>query len=203
MPFSRGDTPHIPLINLVDYYLVYKKAFNLGECSILKRITPVKHQHTHTFAPFLSPSVRTPSRRLSRKYDISSSMKISGSVPTAPSTWPTRRSARHSVGSILVPIPGDQTQTLIPGGQIACVDIKTSTMSHRNTLAQMCDLFWRKQITHFVNLANSSNRRSENIFLTLIIIKIIIKMSIFCQNITSPWKTKVRNGNGCCRPNSN
>ena len=153
---------------------------NLGECSILKRITPVKHQHTHTFAPFLSPSVRTPSRRLSRKYDISSSMKISGSVPTAPSTWPTRRSARHSVGSILVPIPGDQTQTLIPGGQIACVDIKTSTNESPEHASQ--EVFGENKS---VNLANSNNRRSENIFLTLYLL-IIIKMSIFCHNITSP-----------------
>ena len=30
---------------------------------------------------------------------------MSGSVPTAPSTWPTRRSARHMVGSSCVPTP--------------------------------------------------------------------------------------------------
>lgn len=39
-----------------------------------------------TLAAFLSPSVRTPSSLLSRKYEISSSVKISGSSPTAPST---------------------------------------------------------------------------------------------------------------------
>lgn len=58
-----------------------------------------------TLAPFLSPSVRTPNSRLRRKYEISSSVKISGREPTAPSTWPTIRSARQRVGSIFVPTP--------------------------------------------------------------------------------------------------
>mmetsp|Transcript_5823 Transcript_5823/g.12261 ORF Transcript_5823/g.12261 Transcript_5823/m.12261 type:complete len:206 (-) Transcript_5823:129-746(-) len=58
-----------------------------------------------TLAPFESPSVATPRSRRSRKKLISTSEKISGSVPTAPSTCPTSRSARVSVGSILVPTP--------------------------------------------------------------------------------------------------
>jgi hypothetical protein len=43
--------------------------------------------------------VRTPSSRRSRKKLISSSVKTSGSAPTSPSTCPTSRSARVSVGS--------------------------------------------------------------------------------------------------------
>lgn len=72
----------------------------------------ISHAACLTLAAFLSPSVRTPSSLLSRKYEISSSVKISGSAPTAPSTWPTIRSARHSVGSILVPTPARQQFTL-------------------------------------------------------------------------------------------
>eukprot|EP00123_Amoebidium_parasiticum_P012219 comp21201_c0_seq1/m.28805 comp21201_c0_seq1/g.28805 ORF comp21201_c0_seq1/g.28805 comp21201_c0_seq1/m.28805 type:complete len:353 (+) comp21201_c0_seq1:732-1790(+) len=58
-----------------------------------------------TLACFFSPSVRTPSNLRSRKYEISSSVKICGRFPTVPSTCPTMRSARQSVGSILVPTP--------------------------------------------------------------------------------------------------
>ena len=58
-----------------------------------------------TFAPFLSPSVLTPSSLRSKKYDISSSVYMSGNAPTAPKTCPTSLSALHNVGSILVPTP--------------------------------------------------------------------------------------------------
>ncbi|RNA23535.1 hypothetical protein BpHYR1_030776 [Brachionus plicatilis] len=58
-----------------------------------------------TLAAFLSPSVLTPSKRLSKNELISMSEKICGSESIVPSAWPTIRSALHSSGSILVPTP--------------------------------------------------------------------------------------------------
>lgn len=60
---------------------------------------------TPTLAPLLSPSVLTPSNLLNKKYDISNSVNMSGRASVAPNTWPTSRSARQRVGSILVPTP--------------------------------------------------------------------------------------------------
>mmetsp|Transcript_2980 Transcript_2980/g.5864 ORF Transcript_2980/g.5864 Transcript_2980/m.5864 type:complete len:213 (-) Transcript_2980:677-1315(-) len=58
-----------------------------------------------TLPAFSFPWVRTPRRRLRRKKFTSSSENTSGSWPTSPSTWPTRRSARVKVGSTEVPTP--------------------------------------------------------------------------------------------------
>mmetsp|Transcript_236 Transcript_236/g.919 ORF Transcript_236/g.919 Transcript_236/m.919 type:complete len:354 (+) Transcript_236:200-1261(+) len=58
-----------------------------------------------TLPCFSLPCVRTPSSRRSRKKLTSSSVNTLGSLPTSPSTWPTSRSARVSVGSTVVPTP--------------------------------------------------------------------------------------------------
>mmetsp|Transcript_13089 Transcript_13089/g.31742 ORF Transcript_13089/g.31742 Transcript_13089/m.31742 type:complete len:363 (+) Transcript_13089:311-1399(+) len=58
-----------------------------------------------TLPCFSLPCVRTPSNRRSKKKFTSSSVKTCGSLPTSPSTWPTSRSARVSVGSTVVPTP--------------------------------------------------------------------------------------------------
>mmetsp|Transcript_18228 Transcript_18228/g.38053 ORF Transcript_18228/g.38053 Transcript_18228/m.38053 type:complete len:255 (+) Transcript_18228:1851-2615(+) len=58
-----------------------------------------------TLACFASPSVLTPSSLLSKKKLISTSLKISGSVFTAPRTCPIKRSARVRTGSTERPTP--------------------------------------------------------------------------------------------------
>mmetsp|Transcript_11030 Transcript_11030/g.39915 ORF Transcript_11030/g.39915 Transcript_11030/m.39915 type:complete len:220 (+) Transcript_11030:299-958(+) len=58
-----------------------------------------------TFPCFSLPCVRTPSSRRRRKKFTSSSVNTCGSFPTSPRTCPTRRSARVSVGSTVVPTP--------------------------------------------------------------------------------------------------
>lgn len=49
-----------------------------------------------------STCVRTPSRRLSRKKLISTSVNTSGRAPTSPKTWPTSLSALVRVGSTCI-----------------------------------------------------------------------------------------------------
>uniref|UniRef100_A0A7C9DVK1 Uncharacterized protein n=1 Tax=Opuntia streptacantha TaxID=393608 RepID=A0A7C9DVK1_OPUST len=58
-----------------------------------------------TLPCFSVPLVLTPSSRRSRKKFTSSSTNTSGRDPTSPRTWPTNRSARVRVGSMVVPTP--------------------------------------------------------------------------------------------------
>eukprot|EP01139_Manchomonas_bermudensis_P000144 Amastigsp_a134_413.p3 type:complete len:269 gc:universal Amastigsp_a134_413:1485-679(-) len=74
------------------------------EPMLTMRTSPLTRAWTRE--PLLVPVVLTPRSRRRRKNEISSSTKMSGSrLSLRPRTLPTRRSARQSVGSIIVPTP--------------------------------------------------------------------------------------------------
>lgn len=68
---------------------IFKKSSFAIKFSTLPDSIPGKNlrqKQKITLAPFLSPSVLTPSNLRRRKYEISISVKISGSDPTSPRT---------------------------------------------------------------------------------------------------------------------
>lgn len=58
-----------------------------------------------TLSAFLSSLVCIPRSCLSRKQELSNSVKISSKAPAAPRTYPSIPSAQHKVGSVSVPAP--------------------------------------------------------------------------------------------------